>query len=512
MPETTNRLIPGVSEAAFEEAKILFGFCATFLAGRFDEPKPIPPLHVEMWSLCCSVYAYVAMAAPRGHAKSTAITFVYVLYMLLFKKRAHLLIIGSNETLASAFLNDVKIELQENDALREFFKIDKFLKDTGTELVVQFQDGKRFRIICKGAGQRMRGLKWERKRPDFVVFDDMEDEDVVLSEARREKFRSWFLGAVKPILKRGGIIRGVGTIIGYDSFLENLMPPEKSEHTVIEELRTYSTDVTRSWLSIKYRAHNEDFSEILWPEQFTEEWLRAERQDYANHGKLDIYGQEYLNDPIDESVSYYRKSDFRPMTDAQKLMRMTYYTATDLAISESNRAAYTVFLTAGVLENGDICVVDVRRARIDGLAICEEFFSVHSRWKPDIMRVEEENIQRSLGPILYKMMDERNEYLPIDTKVPTKDKDRRSRSMQARARAGKLYVDMDAEWAPDFLEELTRYPKSAYADQFDALGWLGLMLDDITTPHTDQEFDDEEYGIMVQETSGFDGRDEMTGY
>jgi hypothetical protein len=267
MPETTNHLIPGVSQEAFEEAKVLFGFCATFLAGRFDEPKPIPPLHVEMWSLCCSEKAQVAIAAPRGHAKSTAITFVYALYLLLFKKRRHMLIIGSNEELSSAFLHDIRLELQENDALREFFKIDKFLKDTGSELVVKFENGDRFRIICKGAMQRMRGLKWDRKRPDVVIFDDLEDEDLVLSEPRRQKFRNWFYGAVKPIMKTGGIIRGVGTIIGFDSFLERQMPPEKSKFTINEELRTYTTE-DRAWLSIKYRAHNEDFSEILWPEQF----------------------------------------------------------------------------------------------------------------------------------------------------------------------------------------------------------------------------------------------------
>ena len=53
----------------------------------------------------------------------------------------------------------------------------------------------------------MRGLKWERKRPSLVLVDDVEDEELVASEARREKFRRWFYGAVKPILRDGGKIR-----------------------------------------------------------------------------------------------------------------------------------------------------------------------------------------------------------------------------------------------------------------------------------------------------------------
>ncbi len=506
-------MIPGVTEEAFEDAKKLFGFSATFLAGRYDEPKPIPPLHVEMWSLCFSPKKQVALAAPRGHAKSTAITFAYALFMLLFRRRTHLLILGSNEELAAAFLNDIKIELQENDALREFFSIDKFLKDTTTELVVQLADKHRFRIIAKGAGQRMRGLKWERKRPDFVLFDDMEDEDTVMSEARRIKFRNWFYGAVKPIMKAGGIIRGVGTIIGFDSFLERIMPPEKSPDTVHGTLRTYSNDPDRAWLSIKYRAHTPEFDEILWPEMFSAEILKDIRRDFAEQGMLDIYGQEYLNDPIDETVSYYRKADFRPMTEEMKTLRMNYYAASDLAISESKRAAYSVIIVGGMNDSGDFCIVDVRRGRWDGLQIIDEWFSVDTRWSLELLRVEEENIARSLGSFLYQEMEQRQHYLPIDGKAPTKDKDKRSRSMQARCRAGKVYVDMDSEWAADFIEELIRYPKHPFKDQFDTLGWLGLALDEMVPARTDDEYEDDQYEQMFETHSeGFDGRDAMTGY
>ena len=503
-------MIPGITEDSLKLAKQLYGFTATYLAARYDEPKPIPFLHIEMWALCFTLARQVAIAAPRGHAKSTAITFAYVLFMLLFRKARHLLLLGSNESLANAFLADIKAELQDNDDLREAFGVSRFLKDTESELICELKDGHTFRIICKGANQRMRGLKWQRKRPDLVVFDDMEDEDLVLSQERREKFRKWFYGAVKPIIKSGGLIRGVGTIIGFDSLLERMMPPEKDKETIHEPLKTYTPKV-RSWLAVKYRAHNEDFSEILWPEQFPEEELRSIRSDFAEQGMLDIYGQEYLNDPIDDSVAYYRKSDFRPMTEEMKTLRMKYYSASDLAIGEKKRSAYSVFITGGLTESGDLCIIDVRRGRWDGLQICEEMFSIDSRYSPEILRVEEENIARALGAFLYQMMEERQQYLPLDTKVPTKDKDKRSRSMQARARAGKVYVDMEAEWAADFLEEVLRYPKHAYKDQFDTLGWLGLMLDEMVAPLTEEEQWEDDYQEMV-ELHAESGADEYTGY
>ena len=503
--------IPGLTDESDRLAEACYGFTASYLAARFDEPKPIPDFHLEMWSACFTEFPNVAIAAPRGHAKSTAITFSYALFVLLFKLEKHILLIGSNETLASAFLSDIKIELQENDELRRTFGIKKFLKDSETELIVLFKDGDKFRIICKGAGQRMRGLKWERKRPSMVLWDDLEDDEAVLNEARRLKFRQWFFGALKPITKSGGKTRGVGTIIGFDSLLERQMPGERAPDTVVEPLKVYSTKPSSDTLSIKYRAHDEEYEHVLWPDQYSEEKLKAIRAEYARNGMLDMYGQEYLNNPIDETVSYYRKADFLEMTQEHKRQRMSYYSACDFAISQDKRAAYSVIMVGGLDADGYLNIVDVRRARWDGLEIVEEMFSTDSRWNLEMMRVEEENIARSIGAFLYREMDERQHYLPLNTATPTKDKDKRSKSMQARCRAGRVRVDKDAEWYPDFEEELTRYPKYPYKDQFDAFGWLGLMLEEMVDPPTQEEFEDEEYLSMI-EHDAHDGRDAYTGY
>ena len=191
----------------------ILGLTTSLLAPRYDEPRPVPDCHYEWWKICCSDDPQVAIAAPRGHAKSTAITFAYALAILLFRESQHLLILGSNEELAASFVNDIKIEMEENEGLISTFGFKKWIKASETELVGQFRDGHKFRVICKGALQRMRGLKWERKRPDHVIFDDLEDDEIVLNDQRRDKFRRWFYGAVRPIVRSGGKIRGAGTII-----------------------------------------------------------------------------------------------------------------------------------------------------------------------------------------------------------------------------------------------------------------------------------------------------------
>lgn len=493
--------------------KTIAGFTQSVLALRFDDPKPIPTHHYEMWHLCTSDDTQVAIAAPRGSAKSTAITFAYVIASVIFEEHQHVLLLSANEELAIGFLNDIKIEFQENEFLLKDpnLGIKKFIKDRETEIIVEKKNGFRFRIVVKGAGQRMRGLKWERKRPSLVIADDLEDEDTVLSQVQREKFRNWFFGVVKPIIRDKGKIRVVGTIMHMDSLLMRLMPPLKDPKTIVEPLKIYTKE-KRAWRSILYRAHDETFDHLLWPEMYPQERLQAIRQDYAEQGMLDIYGQEYLNNPIDTTTAYFRKEDFLPMSDDDYAVRKTYYAAGDLAITESKRSAYTALGVGGIDANGVLHLEDVRRGRWDSLQISDEIFSIASRFDIDTFRLESENIQRSIGPFLYKRMHDEQHYINIDAKSPTKDKLARAQSIRARMRAGKVRFNKNAEWYPDFEEELLHFPKWPYKDQVDMFAWLGLMLDDMVEAPTEEEWDEDLYQEEMENTFDEDGICITTGY
>lgn len=491
-------------------AKAIEGFTMSVLGARYDNPKPIPDHHREMWELCCSDHPQVAIAAPRGSAKSTAITFAYVLASALFRDHQHILIISANEELASGFVNDIKIEIQENEVLQEHFGFRKFVKDSGPEIIVEMKDGYRFRILAKGAEQRMRGLKWERKRPSLVVPDDLEDEDLVLSEARRDKFRRWFYGAVKPILKDGGMIRMVGTIMHMDALLQRFMPSAKSPTTVNEPLKMYSTE-ERAWKSVLYRAHSPDFEHLLWPEMYPESRLREIRQDFAEQGMLDVYGQEYLNNPIDQTTAYFRKGDFLPMKEGDHEVRKIFYAAGDLAITQNKRSAYTALPVAGMDANGVLHIVDMRRGRFDSLEISDEIFSIHKRWSIDTFRLESENIQKAIGPFLYDRMRRTGDYINIDAKPPTKDKEARAQTLRAMMRAGQVKFDKEADWYPDLEEELLHFPKWTSVDQVDALAWLALLVHEMVEAPTEEEYEEEEYDELLAESYEFEVNP-VTGY
>lgn len=155
---------------------VIKGLVGSCLLKRFDGQAKIPECHEEWWELVTGPSKFVAIAAPRGHAKSTAISLSYVLASVLFRQKKFILLVSDTETQSNLFLGSIKQELQENEDLISLFGIKRnekgdvaFKKDTESDIIVELDDGHTFRIIAKGAEQKLRGLIWNGSRPDLIV-------------------------------------------------------------------------------------------------------------------------------------------------------------------------------------------------------------------------------------------------------------------------------------------------------------------------------------------------------
>lgn len=501
-------------------ADVVQGFIGAVLSNRFDGQVSSPPFHRECWEVCCSDEKFVAIAAPRAHAKSTGITLGYGLATLLFRERKFMLLVSDTEAQASLFLGTFKQELQENTELVELFGIKKnekglvqFVKDTETDIIVECVDGHRFRIIAKGAEQKLRGLIWNGSRPDIIMCDDMENDELVMNKDRRAKMKRWFKGALLPCRSDGGIVRMVGTILHMDSLLEGLMPNPSDKMTVTEGLKQYSKRRSM-WKSIKYRAHNEDFTELLWPSKKSAEEFKMMYEEAVRDGTTEIYSQEYLNYPIDEATSYFKKADFLPLREEDMQKKLNYYCTADLAISESEKADYSVFVIAGVDEEKRIYVKNVIRERMDGKEIVDTLLALHRLYDFVAVGIEDMQVSKAIGPFLREEMVKTNTYFNLfPLKHGGKDKLTRARSIQARLRAHGVKFEKDADWYPSFEDECLTFPRGKKDDQVDAFAYVGLMLDQLIEAPTKEEEEDLEY-LEELEASGmnYEGRSATTGY
>ncbi len=497
-------------------AEVVEGLVESCLKRSFDTPAETPDFHREMWELCCSQYKFVAIAAPRGHAKSTAVTHSYTIANVVFRLRKFILVVADTEGQASLFIDDIKKELTTNDDLMKMFGIAKLVKDSVTDFIIEFDDGEQCRIMAKGSGQSLRGVKWDNKRPDLIVCDDLENEELVANKDRRTAFRRWFSGTLLPCRSKQGIVRVVGTILHTDSQLNRLMPRmgQKDRPVFVDDLREIAHPKA-IWHSARYRAHDKQMKVALWPEYKPCAWLADERQGYIDQGLSDLWAQEMLNVPFDEASAPFRRGMFHEMSSEDREQKFNYYITSDFAVTEKQKSDSTAFLVAGINHEGLVYILHVVCERMDSEELIEQLFALVKRYQPEKVFVETGQIWSSLKPIIFTEMMKRDDFMNIEEMPSITSKLSRSSSIRARMQAKAVKFDKQADWYPDFEEECLRFTGggSTHDDQVDCLSQLGLALAKFIDAPTVQEEQEEAFEDEKKESGLFlNGRSEYTGY
>jgi predicted phage terminase large subunit-like protein len=493
-------------------AELIEGLVNGLLKKNFDSPSAIPECHREWWKMCCSSRKFVAIAAPRGHAKSTAITHSFVVASLLFRVRSFILVISDTESQAVFFVEDIKKEFIDNEDLIKLFGVKGLVKDSQSDIIIEFEDGHQARIMAKGSGQSLRGCKWDHRRPDLVVGDDLENDEIVMNKERREKFRHWFTGALIPILSKEGAIRLVGTILHADAQLERLMPKEGDKGAIKTALSTHS-DPKKIWLSAKYRAHDPQMTMALWPEYKPIEWLKQERETFKEQGMMDVWAQEMLNIPLDESTAPFQRRDFIAMDSRDYESRKLFYIGTDFAPGAKQKGDYTAFVVGGVDEHSTLHIVYAVKERMDVKEAEDVLFELIEKYQPECVFFEKGQIWSAIEVSIRDRMYKTNAFFNFEALPSMVDKVARSTAIRARLRAGGVRFNKEAAWYQDLEEECIGFPRLQHDDQVDALTILGRGLLRFREAPTDREIAEEEYEQEKIQGGFYNlGREEITGY
>jgi hypothetical protein len=495
-------------------ADLIEAFAGTFLSPRYDEPKPTPPFHREAWALYASDHMQVSCVAPRNHAKSTGLTFDYILAEVLFRVSDYVILISSTEDKAAEQLSNISDELHDNADLRAEFGVRSFETDGRTDIIAVMSDGHRFRILARGAEQKIRGAMWKGKRPNLIVCDDMEDDEQVESKERRAKFRRWFFRAAKQALSKSGKIRVHGTILHEDSLLARLQK-------------------NKTWKCLFYKAHRsfDDFSDRIWPERWSEEELKELRQEFIEDGDSAGYSQELLNDPQDNASAFLRSDDFIPMKmpedfDSPKKIGVGW----DFAVSKADFSNRTSCTVGGKDLANVLHFLDFRVGRWNPSVSPAEksqgetgwidlMFEVEGRWHPEFHAVEGGVIWTTVKNTIYQEMQTRDCFLNIIVLNPVKDKATRGMSLKKRHRAGATRWNTQAEGYEGAKEELLKFTGSAVArldDQFDSAATLSLGFDGVALVEEEDFFTPEDFemeeGFHRRGSVADQGRSAVTGY
>lgn len=489
--------------------ELIEGFVITYLHARYEDPQPIPQLHRDLWAWYCLPDEWGSGAAPRGHAKSTCITLAGALADLLFRNEDYIVIVSSVYGVATEFLQAITAEVTENEKLIEDFGIRRIVKSSEDNLIVEMRDRHRWRVKVLGVEGRIRGLKWGHKRPSKFLLDDIEDDEQVENKERREKLSKWVLKALIPAGRRKAKVRMVGTIMHFDSFLANSLK-------------------SSSWKSVFFRAHKsfDDFSEILWPEMFSEERLKKIRQLAIDAGDPDGYSQEYLNNPISERTAYFKRSNLLPIPAEIKTRiltgatRLRLYIGWDFAVSKEDRTDFTRYVVVGVDFNNYKYVLSMGGGRWDTKEIIDKLFELDKEFSPGYHAVEKGVIEKSLGPWIATKSQETGRYPLLYKLTSSTDKLARGRPWQGATENHHVFYNQEHSDYQTLADEMVRFPRGEHDDFVDAQTILGRALQDMqagpTEEEAQQEDDDEMLDLVKRRLAAAgaqsSGRNAVTGY
>ena len=444
----------------------------------------------------------LAIAAPRGNAKSAIVSTIYALWCICYKKDDYIVLISDTRDQAENHLSHVKSELEENERLMESFPEicemgQKPMPPRWTRSEIITRNG--IKITALGSGQKIRGRRSREIRPSLIILDDIENDENTQSEESREKLFDWFSKAVLKAGSERTNVVVIGTIQHYDSLLakltgEDAIPGWRSR--IYKSVISWAAnqDLWQRWVAIfnnrdSYRdvtgknAAREFFvdnemsmlegTSVLWPEMEDYYALMVLRE----QGLVNSFDSEKQNDPVSSIDCLFNPAEFRYYNDTwhstEELLQWLGNNAQFFGSCDPSSGNYSdkgdysaIIVLARDKRDGTLYAIeaDIKRRKPnvtvdDILAYCNRYkfvkFGCEGNYFQDVMIRDMD--KRAKADCIY------TEFLSIKS---TSNKRERIQSLQPLVKNGTIVFNKAHTM---LIDQLRYFPKGKYDDAPDAL-------------------------------------------
>ena len=276
-------------------------------------PQETPEFHVRIMDLWRSSDEFVVIQAFREAGKST-LSEEFLLLEACFGNFRYCLIFGETYTKACQRLAAIKHEALRNPYLTSLFGPLK--GGPWTENQVGLRNG--VLIEAHGWEEEIRGYKWLDARPDRAYLDDIENKTMVSTTEQVDKsWRKLNTELIPALDKERRKVRVTGTPLGDDCLLARC---EASREWTVAK---FPQAVAPGCSGVDAVDHPK--ARALWPQRYPLEWIRKERDRFAEGGLLREWVQEYQliaaqtqGKPFSEDLLRYE--DLAPLTYAPRVL------------------------------------------------------------------------------------------------------------------------------------------------------------------------------------------------
>lgn len=405
-----------------------------------------------------------AIIFPRGFAKSTWEK-IDTIHDIVYALEPVILYCSVSLGAAGLHFESIKSELENNYNLREVYgdlvPSPQIKSRKWTNTHIETTNG--VNLVARGASKG-RGVNIKNRRPTKCIFDDIEEDEQVASEMRREKLARWVYRVILPSMNRKrGFVKFIGTVI----------------HPQCEVLKFYNGH------GGIFRKAIEN-GESIWPEMYPVEKLLEIRDGYTDENGKRIVGigslafeQEYQNNPIDTETAMFREewvngNQYQELPDI--VQAFDFVMAVDPNSGESKKA-----------DRMGICVMAKHRAtnlryvvhakHYSGLTISkrlEMYKTIYFKWNPLRMGIEVVMNQRAD----YQLACDTKDFRVVELSPKSKSKEDRAKYVQPIMEQGIIKFHPGQI---ELYEEIVHFPGGEHDDLFDAFMYANEMLDEMTT-------------------------------
>lgn len=374
--------------------KSLAFFCLYYLQDIFrvkqdNEARNLAPFHYELWETLETMiirdeFDKLVLCLPRGHAKSTVVTFALVIWLACYQKSYYTIVQGKTEADGIKFLSDVKAAFENNEYIKKSFG--------------NLVDSKRFtinknelhlsnncKIECLSSTSSLRGRKHQGKRPQYIIADDISGfDDVITTQAKQKKleiFQKDVLYAGDSAVFRDGIkIKPgtkfiiLGTVLAENDFISSLIQDKSyvhilkrgmqvpegfdnvddyfNNHNLWSEFKKIYFNPKNPYAQIDakdfYDSHEDYMSfEFLWPDKYTPIDLALM---YYSDPKG--FKSEIMNDPSNIGSRIFHQIKTISKEEMESVEYLRTIMVVDPAVETGLKNDYTAICIGSKLPNG----------------------------------------------------------------------------------------------------------------------------------------------------------------
>lgn len=428
------------------------------------------------------------VAAPRGHAKSTNLTFKGNMHAIVYGYKHYPIIISDSSEQAEGFLDNIRVELEENEAIQEDFG-DLTGKVWRNNVLITSTN---IKVEAIGSGKKIRGRKHRNWRPDLLTLDDIENDENVRTPEQRSKLENWFLKAVSKAGDDYTDIIYIGTLLHYDSLLAKTLRNPGYKAVKYRAVLSFSKedDLWKKWEDIytdlSNESHEEDAreffeanrakmlegTEVLWEEKLSYYDLMVMR---VTEGEA-AFNSEEQNDPINPEDCIFNPEWFEFYNEAEidfKNRDYQFFGFVDPSLGKTKHSDFSAIITLAKHKvSGYMYVMDADIERRHPDKIINDILEKEKLLRRDYGRgykkfgAETVQFQWFLKEELAKASAKAGLYLPIEEVPQTSDKTMRIQTMQPDVK--NHYIKFNKRHKR-LLDQMEHFPMGAHDDGVDAL-------------------------------------------